>query len=242
MRPIALTTGFLIALIVQLGFAYSKPLEIPFLSGPVIDQAQVLSTSDEAQLADQIRGLKNSIQFQIWTIPSLQGESIEGLSIRAADQWKLGTTSKDNGVLIVLALEDRQVRIEVGQGLEGDIPDVLAGRIIDGWMTPSFRAGNYLEGFQNAIRNIQLIASGQNLPTKPHRKGVPSQLLFNALFIVLMLGLFVIRLIFPTRFRAHSNRRYGSWGGSGGFGGFGGGGGWSGGGGGFSGGGATGRW
>jgi len=241
MRHIARSTGFLIALMAPMGFAYSKTLEIPFLSGPVIDQAQVLSASDEAQLADQIRGLKNSIQFQIWTIPSLQGESIEGLSIRAADQWKLGTTSKDNGVLIVLALEDRQVRIEVGQGLEGDIPDVLAGRIIDGWMTPSFRAGNYLEGFQNAIRSIQRLASGQELPNKPHRKDVPSQLLFNLLFIVLMLGLLVLRMIFPTRFRGYSHRRYGSWGG-GGFGGFGGGGGWSGGGGGFSGGGATGRW
>lgn len=241
MRRFLLPAGLLLGMMAPIGLLHSKPIEIPALSGPVIDQAQVLSASDEAQLAAQIRSLKDAIQFQIWTIPSLEGESIEGLSIRAADQWKLGTASKDNGVLILVALQDRQVRIEVGQGLEGDIPDVLAGRIVDGWMTPSFRAGNYLEGFQNAIRSIQQIVSGQELPAKPHQKSGRSQLLFNLLFIVLILGLLILRMIFPSRFRVYSHRRYGSWGG-GGFGGGFGGGGWRGGGGGFSGGGATGRW
>jgi uncharacterized protein len=240
MRAILLSIGFLLTLMAPLAETRTKTLEIPFLSGPVIDQAQVLSASERSQLADQIRSFKEVVQFQIWTLPSLQGESIESLSIRAADQWKLGTASKDNGVLIVLALEDRQVRIEVGQGLEGDIPDVMAGRIIDGWMTPSFRTGNYLEGFQSAIRAIQQLASGQNLPAKPHRRDGTSQRLFNLLLIIVMLGLFILRAIFPNRFRRYSHRQYGAWGG-GGFGGFGGGG-WSGGGGGFSGGGASGRW
>jgi uncharacterized protein len=124
---------------------------IPELSGPVIDEVGLLNSEEANQIANLIRALQPQVQAQVWIFSELDGEPIEGLSIRAAEKWKLGTAKNDNGLLILVAVTDRRMRIEVGQGLEGDIPDAFAGRVIDQVVKPAFRSKNYYEGFVKAL-------------------------------------------------------------------------------------------
>ena len=105
---------------------------VPSLTGRVVDQAGILSPSAEETLAALLAAHEDSTtnQVAVLTISSLDGEAIEAFSIRVAETWALGAAEKDNGVLLVVAVADRKLRIEVGFGLEGDLPDVIASRII----------------------------------------------------------------------------------------------------------------
>lgn len=221
-------------------------IAIPELSGPVIDHAQILPAEQRRFLEDEIRAYQPLVQMQIWTLDSLEGEPIERVSIRAAEKWKLGTEKGDNGLLILVALKDRRMRIEVGQGLEGSVPDVMAGRIVDQILRPAFREGDYFAGILNASRQLYSLAGGdltklaaaeQRTPKRSVRRGGLSDLIFLVIFIIIF--------IFSMCSRLGSRRRsFGggsSWGG-GSSGWSGGGSSWSGGGGGFSGGGSSGSW
>ena len=86
-------------------------------------------------------------QFAVLTIPSLEGDPIEDFSIRTVEAWKLGTKAEDNGLLLLVAKEDRKMRIEVGYGLEGEVTDLLSSRIINDVMKPAFRQGDFGGGF-----------------------------------------------------------------------------------------------
>lgn len=228
--------------------------DVPRLTGPVMDQAGMLSAAAERQISAALQNLKKQptgVQIAVLTVPDLQGESIEGASIQVVDQWKLGSADKDNGVLVLVAKKERKIRIEVGQGLEGDLPDAWAKRIIDEAMTPLFRSGNVDQGvlvgvFQIAQRTHPGIdvtplfqGSQQRDWRTSHRKSRGGGSLIPILFLLLMLfagrrmggGLFAGMLL---------GGMMGRGGGRGGFGG--GGGGFGGGGGGFSGGGASGGW
>ncbi len=187
-------------------------------------------------------------------VPELEDETIESYSIKVVDKWKLGSEDKDDGVLLLVATQDRKVRIEVGQGLEGDLPDALAGRIIRAGIVPFFKQNQTGAGILVGLSMIAESVGGklENIPapkiTKTSRKSG------TGLSFLLYLGFFLIGpLLFGRRRRggvatavlggmlmgsAMSGRRGGS--GGGGFGG--GGGGFGGGGGGFSGGGASGSW
>ncbi len=163
--------------------------------------------------------------------------------MRVAEVWKLGTSAGDNGVLVTVASEDRQVRIEVGQGVEGGLTDVQSSRIIRNTITPAFRAGRFGDGLYDA--GVEILSALGALPKDVARhaaRGRPSQRLSGLAMVVLVILSIVFRVMFGgmgLRRRSH----FGGWGGPWGGGGFGGGGGsWGGGGGGFSGGGASGRW
>jgi uncharacterized protein len=225
--------------------------KVPTLTGPIVDNARLISVNDERMLEDLIRRAhqRGKIQLQILTVESLEGEAIEQASIQVTDQWKLGTTQTDNGVLLMVAKADRAIRIEVGQGLEGTIPDAYASRIIQDTMIPLFRNGSPSLGIQAGVQKILELADPELMPPSaaasytPHYGrsrsyssgggGIPFKLIFFAILILIS-------------FMGGGRRRRG-WGGFvggtglGGFGGggFGGGGGWGGGGGGFSGGGAS---
>ena len=97
-------------------------LSVPSMNGPVNDKAGILRSSEETELAAFLNSVNNqtSVQIAVLTIPSLEGESLEDYSIRVVDSWKLGQKDTDNGVLLLIALEDRKIRIEVGYGLEGN--------------------------------------------------------------------------------------------------------------------------
>lgn len=235
--------------------------DIPPLSGPVVDTAGVLDAASVRRLGELARAARaanggnggNGVQLQYLVVPSLDGEPIEDYSIRVAEAWKIGSSAEDNGVLVTVAIADRAVRIEVGQGLEGGLTDVQSSRIIRGTIVPAFRAGRYGDGLYDA--GVQVLGALGALPkgvSGAPRARAPvhvgaSTLVFLFVLVFLLRGL----LGFGARRRRHLWWGGGPWigggrggfGGGGGFGGFGGGGGgWSGGGGGFSGGGASGRW
>lgn len=128
----------------SLGLAF----EVPALTGPVVDQAGALTRQESAQIAERLFAIKQQggAQIQVLIVPTLQGEAIEQVSIQVFDQWKLGDAKKDDGVLFLVAINDRKLRIEVGQGLEGNIPDIIAKRIVSEITRPIFKSQNYFAG------------------------------------------------------------------------------------------------
>lgn len=233
--------------------------DVPALSGPVVDQVGVVDSRARQVIEKIIRDVnaRDSAQIQVLLVRTLDGEPIEQVALKVVEKWQLGTAKKDNGILFLAAIEDRRMRIEVGQGLEGDVPDVIAKRIIADQVTPFFRAGRYSEGVIVAVSEIArrtdpvYAQSGQNLDladqasahsSKSRRtssnKSVWGQLIPFAFILIFSLLSGLSRRHRRTFWGA------GGWpgGGSGGGGWSSGGGGWSGGGGGFSGGGASGSW
>lgn len=144
-----------------LWLAAVSAFEVPALTGPVIDQAGILAPHQADRIAERLRTIKSQggAQIQVLIIPSLQGEAIEQVSIQVFDQWKLGDEKKDNGVLFVVATNDRKLRIEVGQGLEGQIPDIIAKRIFSEITRPIFKTGNYFAGILLTTEAISQAAS-----------------------------------------------------------------------------------
>ena len=129
---------------------------VPALTGRVVDQANILSSQTVSTLEALLEEHENrtSNQVAVLTIASLDGEAIEDFSLRVAREWGLGQADKDNGVLLTVAVEDRKMRIEVGYGLEGPLPDVIASRIIRNEITPQFRNGDFDGGVINGIEAI----------------------------------------------------------------------------------------
>ena len=223
--------------------------DVPLLTGPVVDHAGLLKVHNKQQIEKFIRDIyrRNDIQIQVLTVNDLQGETIENASIKVVEQWGIGSAKEDQGVLLLVSKNDRTMRIEVGQGLEGVLPDAVAKRIIADVITPHFRVGDYDAGIINGVTTIaQYALPSEKIPNSSQgssrsTRGQPSwlKLLFFILFI-LFIRTNIFTLLFGTFLGiGRTGRRPGGFLGSGG--GFGGGG-WSGGGGGFSGGGASGRW
>lgn len=203
---------------------------VPDLTGPVVDLVHIITPKDREYIERQIREVQDQglAQLQVLTVPELEGLSIEEASIKVVDNWKLGDQKTDKGLLVLVANKERRIRIEVGQGLEGIIPDVVARRIVSDTIVPFFKQGVPSQGLVQGIDKIIEVIRNQSDPVvaKP-RQSIYKKYegLFFLIFLLLLSGL----NLFGRRFRG---RYYG-----GGFGGFGGGGGWSGGGGGWSGGG-----
>lgn len=238
-------SGFVLALSLLLPAASARAeFVVPPLTGAVVDRAQMLSPDTVARLETALRDLWNAggSQIAVLTVPELGGVTIEQASIQVVDQWKLGTAKGDNGILLMVSKAERSARIEVGQGLEGTLPDAYARRIIDDVLVPEFKAGNYDRGVINAVFAIaQRTDPDHQLGIgKPRREAAPTPA--NPWFtLVVFLFIFGFALLPRLLGFAPSYRgRRGYWS-NGGWGG-GGGGGFGGGGGGFSGGGASGKW
>jgi len=139
--------------------------EIPYLTGRVNDNAQILSESAKELLSEKLKAHEDRTtnQVVVLTIPSLQGESIEDYSNRVFNEWKLGQQDRDNGILIVVVPDERRMRIEVGYGLEGTMTDLMAGRIIREIMTPRFREGDYDGGITEGALAVISVLEGQEL-------------------------------------------------------------------------------
>lgn len=136
-------------------------LEVPAWTGPVNDLAQVMTPQQRQELTDYLTNLNNQtgIQMAVLTVPSLEGDSIEDFSFRTASAWKLGQEKEDNGALLVVSEGDRELRIEVGYGLEGLLTDAKSGLIIRNIITPHFRNGDYGSGIVEGIKNMVGVAT-----------------------------------------------------------------------------------
>jgi len=225
----------------------------------VVDLAGIINDNAEANLNRYLLELeqKTTAQMVVLTINSLEGESLEDLSIKIAhEKWKLGQKDKGNGILLLISLQDRKYRLEIGYGLEGILPDSLVGSIGRDYLVPYFRKGDYSAGiFAATLSVISEIASDAEIeisgmptlrsrPTSPYRtmerrKPTVLRTIFTILFFIGLIYLFIKHprlLLFFLMFSMMGGGRRSGWGGGGG-GGFGGGGG-----GGFGGGGASGGW
>jgi len=246
---------FVLACLVALPSLADKP--VPFLSGRVVDEAAMIPADTKRRIEDKLAASEQRTgnQVAVLTVDSLDGEPIEDYSVRVAQTWKLGQKGKDNGVLLVVAKQDRKIRIDVGYGLEPTLTDLETSRIIE-LMRPDFQKGDFGGGIEHGTDAILTALDGGEVPAppagKPQGKGLPGDLLT----FVIAIGIFILLNVLAGR-RSRSSRWPwgGGWGGggfggggfggggfSGGGGGGGGGGGFSGGGGSFGGGGASGSW
>lgn len=139
---------------------------IPPLTSPVVDTTGTLNAGEIAQLEQQALALqqRKGSQLQILIVPSTQPEAIEQYAQRVFDEWKLGRSNVDDGVLLLIAKDDREVRIQPGYGLEGAIPDISAGRIIQEYLVPKFRAGDFAGGIGDASAQLVRLIEGEALP------------------------------------------------------------------------------
>ncbi len=138
-------------------------IEVPKLQGHVNDYANMISSETRIQIEEQLKSLElsDSTQIFVLTVPSLEGEPIEGFAIRVFDVWKAGQKNKDNGVLLIVAQKERKLRIEVGRGLEGRLTDLAAGRIIDNVIKPKFKEGDYNGGFMAGVSSLVQATKGE---------------------------------------------------------------------------------
>lgn len=187
---------FLLVLAVASQMSFAQ-LAVPPLDGRrVHDEADVLGSQTIQSLESQLKLHEDSTgnQMAILIINSLQGESLEEYSLRVAhNEWKLGSSKNDNGILLLIAIEDRKMRIEVGQGLEGVLTDALCSQIIRNEMAPEFRRGDYDAGVLLAVHAIVQAIAGEY--TVEQTVGENSQMsvgerMLTGLFIFGMLGIF----------------------------------------------------
>jgi uncharacterized protein len=131
-------------------------LDVPFLSGRVNDNAEVLNEGTRQSITERIKAHEDRTgdQIAVLTVPTLEGENIEEYAVKVFESWKLGKKGKDNGVLIIVVPKDRRMRIEVGYGLEGTLTDLAAGRIVRNVMTPRFKAGDYNGGIDAGVQAV----------------------------------------------------------------------------------------
>jgi uncharacterized protein len=151
---------------------------VPELTARVIDQTGTLSPGDLQSLSEQLKKLEDETgaQVAVLMVATTAPEDIAAYAWRVASSWKLGRKDIGDGSLIVVAKNDRRMRIEVARKLEGAIPDIQAARIIDGAMKPRFRADDYAGGLSAAIEQMSLLIHGEKLPapqSQPRKSGNP---------------------------------------------------------------------
>lgn len=186
------------------GNAGTQLKPVPSLTGRVIDQTNTLSSGDVQALSEKLKQLEDDTgaQLVILMVASTAPEDIAAYAWRVASSWKLGRQDIGDGSLILVAKNDRRMRIEVARKLEGAIPDIQAARIIDGAMKPRFRADDYAGGLSAAIGQLSLLIHGEKLPApaKPQSQSRAwSQnldFLLPLLFFGFPIGIAIARAIF----------------------------------------------
>ena len=165
---------------------------VPALQQRVTDLTQTLTPEQQSQLETKLADFEQQkgSQIAVLIIASTKPEEIEQYSIRVVDAWKLGREKPDDGLLVLVAKDDRKMRIEVGYGLEGAIPDLIAKRIITEIMVPSFRQGDFYGGINNALEQLMRLISGERLPEPAHSKPNGGKL-WDMMYLVLI-GAFVV--------------------------------------------------
>jgi len=158
--------AFCFALLLCWASGAAADVPVPPLAGRVVDQTGTLSAADIAALTQKLKDLetRKGSQVAVLMVPTTQPETIEQYSLRVTEAWKIGRRKIDDGALLVVAKNDRKLRIEVGYGLEGGLTDVTARRIIDEVIAPKFRAGDFAGGISDGVARIVAVINGESLP------------------------------------------------------------------------------
>jgi uncharacterized protein len=162
----------ILALVMCWAVAAAADVAVPPLSGRVVDQTGTLSSGDIASLTQTLKSLeaRKGSQVAVLIVPTTEPETIEQYSIRVAEAWKIGRKKIDDGALLVVAKNDRHLRIEVGYGLEGSLTDATTKRIIDEDITPKFKTGDFAGGITAGVNRMIRVIDGEQLPAPepPH--------------------------------------------------------------------------
>jgi uncharacterized protein len=196
-------------LLLASSFASAELAVIPELKARVTDLTQTLSPAEQAQLEQKLAAFeqKKGSQIALLIVPTTQPEDISQYSIRVVEKWKIGRDKVDDGVLVLIAKDDRKMRIEVGYGLEGAIPDLYAKRIISEVIGPKFKQGDFYGGLDAGVDKIIGLVDGEALPAPgtPEFNGMGvMDILPMLLFGGLITGL-ILRSIFGTFFGSALN-------------------------------------
>jgi len=184
---------------------------IPALERRVTDAAAVLPPAEEAALEEKLAAFaaRKGTQIAVLTVATTAPEEIEQYSIRVVDAWKLGRKGVDDGALLIVAVQDRRLRIEVGRGLEGALTDLVSNRIIDETIKPLFRAGDYAGGIAAGVDRLISVADGEPLPPPEEKWGEGESGgrpaigdLLGLIFLVAVVVSAVLRKIFGRVFGA----------------------------------------
>ena len=194
--------AFVLALMMVWAWQAAADVAVPPLTGRVVDLTGTLTSGDIAALNQKLKDLetRKGSQVAVLIVPTTQPETIEQFSIRVADAWKIGRKKIDDGALMVVAKNDRHLRVEVGYGLEGSLTDVTTKRIIDEEITPRFRAGDFAGGISAGIERMIKVIDGEPLPAPQPPQwqdtGVLDESdLFNP---VVLFGLFIVGAFLRT--------------------------------------------
>ena len=176
----------------------SAEVPVPPLKERVTDLTGTLSAQQKSELESRIAGweAKRGSQLAVLMLPTTKPEEIEQYAIRVAEAWKIGRKGVDDGLLLVVAKDDRRLRVEVGYGLEGAIPDSVAKRVIDEKITPRFREGDFHGGIRDGVEQLIRLAEGEKLPEREVTAGggrsvfdlAGDYLMFAVIFIVIAGG------------------------------------------------------
>jgi uncharacterized protein len=267
--PAALMAGALLLLLALLLAGARAQPKFPELTGRIVDNARLLKPEDRAAIEAELASLeaKSTDQLVVVTLPSLQGYEIEDFGYQLGRKWGIGQAGRNNGVLLIVAPNERRVRIEVGRGLEPMLTDLLSKLIIENTILPAFRRGDVSGGIRAGVRDIKDVLLGDAEAVQERAKGArkPPGLDGQSLLLIAFWGAVLLFVLYAVARHARQMPRAarhrgawrrggpvvvpggwgggsGGWGGGGWSGGGGGGGGWSGGGGDFGGGGGSGSW
>ena len=214
--------AWLILLVSSIPASAASP-ELPSPTGPVVDLAGILDAATQRQLVQLVREVeeRTKAEIAILTVPSTEPLTIEEYSVAIFDRWKIGKRGQDNGLLFLVAVRDRRIRITTGYGLEGILPDGKVGEIRDREIVPYFRTGRYAEGILRGTEALATIIFEQAQPGSPGRlqgarppadsrgrlaRGSTGILL--AVFILLVLFSVGLSAIGRRRFRRPGDRRF----------------------------------
>jgi len=199
-----------------LGLALALPalaLDFPILSGRVVDEAGILNAATRAALTQKLADFeaKTTDQLVVVTLKSLQGTSIEDFGYQLGRHWQIGQKGKNNGALLIVVPSERQVRIEVGYGLEGTLTDAVSRLIIENSLLPRFRANDFPGGIARAVDDIISVLSGDAAEWKQRAAKRPEPQSGWSPFLILVLmfqGYVVVYIIVGSILGARKKRRW----------------------------------
>ncbi|MDX2219606.1 MAG: YgcG family protein [Burkholderiales bacterium] len=214
MRTLASLSAVLLTLLaLAVQAATGDFADIPALKARVTDTTGTLSPTDVARIEGKLKAFEQQkgSQMVVLMVPTTQPEAIEQYSIRVAESWKIGRKKVDDGLILLVAKNDRKMRIEVGYGLEGAVPDAIAKRVISEVIAPRFRANDYVGGIEAGVDRLIAVASGEALPAPDQKKwsggskgsdnGINIEWYMIAFFVAIGVGSF-LRAVFGRFFGA----------------------------------------
>ncbi|QYY33920.1 MULTISPECIES: TPM domain-containing protein [Cupriavidus] len=189
MKWLSAARGWLLAALTFVSLGAAADVAVPSLTSRVTDLTGTLTSEQQAALEQRLEAFESEkgSQVAVLMVPTTQPEAIEQYSIRVVEKWKLGRKGADDGALLIIAKDDRTMRIEVGYGLEGVLTDAMSKRIISDDIVPRFRQGDFYSGVTIGVERIMGVINGEELPPPKRARGRESDPVRQFMPVILLL-------------------------------------------------------